>query len=147
MTNWKDNIHPNFTSELQAEWEKREFDYKTVEELVQIWGKSFDPNDYGFFNFIKSMSNNNQLKESKRDEEKLRLDYQKYLEEEVEKLQIKLKDLEVKLTEWGESWEEVRKEYLEVEKKLRQIHFNKLKKDIENNKIKNNKIIIKYFNI
>jgi hypothetical protein len=132
MTNWKDNIHPNFTSELQAEWEKREFDYKTVEELVQIWGKSFDPNDYGFFNFIKSMSNNNQLKESKRDEEKLRLDYQKYLEEEVEKLQIKLKDLEVKLTEWGESWEEVRKEYLEVEKKLRQIHFNKLKKDIEN---------------
>ncbi|KLL03030.1 MAG: hypothetical protein MRECE_32c015, partial [Mycoplasmataceae bacterium CE_OT135] len=35
MENWKD-IHPDFTEELQAEWESKGFDYETCKEWIDI---------------------------------------------------------------------------------------------------------------
>ena len=35
MTNWK-NIHSDFTSELQKEWEERNFNYEQAKEWINI---------------------------------------------------------------------------------------------------------------
>lgn len=49
MTNWK-NIHPEFTEELQKEWEGFGFIYEQVEEWVKDYG--FDPHDAEFAIYI-----------------------------------------------------------------------------------------------
>ena len=53
MTDWTD-IHPDFTEELQREWEQHKFAEKQVEKWIEIAGLS--PEDADFASYLRSKS-------------------------------------------------------------------------------------------
>lgn len=114
MTNWK-NISPDFTPELQKEWENRGFDYNQVWDWINI---GLQPNDYNFANYLQNncgrkaetILNEGNL-ESLRKEYQEELDTQQALSESLSSLgcnncvlkEKELEDLQVTLIALQES--------------------------------------------
>ena len=48
MTDWTD-IHPDFTEELQREWEQRKFAEKQVEKWIEVAGLSPEDADFAYY--------------------------------------------------------------------------------------------------
>ena len=64
MTNWKE-IHPDFTLELQKEWENRGFDYEKTKEWINV---NIGINDYNFASYLRDTKkfNSQQLLDTKK---------------------------------------------------------------------------------
>jgi hypothetical protein len=55
MVNWK-NIHPEFTEELQKDWENKGFSYEEVEKWKKTLGQ-IEPFDYFFYTWLRDAKN------------------------------------------------------------------------------------------
>ena len=75
MTNWTD-IHPNFTSELQKEWEVKGFSYGETKEWIDI---GLTVNDAEYAHWLKETKKvDSDWVHNYGDDEELREEYQEY---------------------------------------------------------------------